>query len=80
MLVSVTRKHIKNGNPISPSSCPIALALRETCETEQTIRVYNQVEIGGREYYLPRSVLRFINRFDNEKSVKPFRFKFDYEG
>jgi len=74
----VTRKHIREGKPNMLKACPIALSLKEAigCETP-VIAGAEVVRIGGDFYDLPRSVQRFIKRFDAGKPVKPFRFRLD---
>ena len=73
----VTGKHIREGKPNILYACPIALSLNEAtgCATSVGVEV---VRIGGDFYDLPRSVQRFIKRFDAGKPVKPFRFRLDW--
>lgn len=82
--ISVTKKHISKGKPESCARCPVALALKEQAFNND----YDTVDVGGESIWakagsaysvrkLPRSVVRFINRFDQKKKVKPFNFMLD---
>ena len=71
-LIKVQTKHIKNGHRGSASCCPVALAVRETIGR----LLYVCTNKTG-PYENPRSVKRFIKRFDAKKSVKPFNFFLD---
>jgi len=86
MLISVANKHIKQGRknkkrgiicfPYS-KYCPVALALRDA---GINVSVFETIFSSSKGIIItPRSVNRFIVRFDNGKSVKPFKFKFDKE-
>lgn len=94
MIVKVTAKHIKRGRRCSASLCPIALAIkaagRENKSRFETVSVGGddtriKFKMKARPYEiveyieLPRSVQRFIERFDDvdykSKGIKPFTFK-----
>jgi len=75
--VRVTARDIRKGEPEKPAWCPVALAIGRATGVQPSVyadfvRVYVQ---GG--YYdsdLPQEVQNFIDRFDNQGIVKPFRF------
>lgn len=77
--INVLRKHIKAGKPDRMNACPIALALRDKgfiapkvnllsirCKTSKRKPIY--MSISDR-------MERFIRRFDEGKTVKPFSFQ-----
>ncbi len=80
LLINVNQKHIKTGRKnfknktlFRARSCPVALALIDAGVTNAvvlTARAYS--DMGN--HLLPRSVRRFINRFDHDEPVKPFNF------
>lgn len=72
MKVKVMRKHIQKGKKESPSSCPIALALREKFKLPKDVVVVDNdyVNLNSVRYRLRRGS-RFINRFDSGKPVQP---------
>lgn len=84
MKVSVTKKHIYNGQRNNCESCPIALAIIDVtgCDSiyvyEETV-YYSYVEDDGRRrgftYNLSKSAKRFVSDFDDGKDVKPVVFK-----
>lgn len=79
MKIYVKRKHIKEGRHCSFEKCPVALALKEQnglswCVDEDGISLdYSNCKV----IKSPRSVKRFIRRFDFGDSVKPFNFIFN---
>jgi hypothetical protein len=82
IIVDVEEKHIKNGNPKWPRSCPVALALNEleygsASVTQNTIRLGDPLE--GPCYRAPQSVQDFVKFFDAGASVKPFSFELDLD-
>ena len=83
-LISVTRKHIKEGRRCAGDSCPVSLALQKQLNRDDVHVSSTDVVIGefGRKKEvipLSKSVQEFINRFDNEKPVKPFKFKLNID-
>lgn len=79
MLITVTRCHILEGEPSSPATCPVALALREMFEDYRISVRENSVLIGkGLSLRLPDDAIWFISLFDNGEEVEPFTFELDY--
>lgn len=88
-LISVTQKDIDTGIRISCINCPVATALtRDTgslCEVFQTHPNQDcelwchRPGIPIKAISAPRSVNRFVKRFDRGLPVKPFRFYFEVE-
>lgn len=82
-LIKVTQQCIENGEPNSADYCPVALAIREQTDYDY-VEVYGKIGEVGDVYYdecnvsFPRSVERFVKRFDNNKPVKPFNFFLEY--
>lgn len=80
MKISVTQKHIRSGNRNNCHECPIALAIGDVIDctsvvVDETSASFIEETDGKRIYHnLPRSAIRFIKRYDYEKSVKPFKF------
>lgn len=67
MVVKVTAKHIARGKKKNDVSCPVALALRDAGFPRGELR----------DTYVdrfPRSIERFMDKFDRGQSVKPFNF------
>lgn len=88
MKIKVTQKHIDAGNRGSSSSCPVALAIKETCP-ELT---YVSVSLAAVDYQipllcydlrcyksLPLVARDFIKSFDAGNVVDSFEFDFDAE-
>ena len=76
MKITVTKKDIQNGRRENPWFCPIARAIKRQCKLTGS-----RVSIGARsaavDYVnldIPKSAQKFIDNFDNKKSVKPFSF------
>jgi hypothetical protein len=71
MRVKVMQKHIREGRKQSTSTCAVALAIKERFKAND-VMVANMATIDGINYELPEKVHKFIDRFDEGKSVKPF--------
>lgn len=78
MIVKVTKQHILCGEQEDTAFCPVALALKDIGAK------FPEVDYGrmkdtetGVSFHCPRSVQRFVKRFDKKgkKAVKPFSFK-----
>lgn len=81
-IIAVTRKHINKGDRGECTSCPVALALLDAfpeakrVSVDQDDLVVTYPNGSAKSYCVPRSVSRFINKFDNQGRVaQPFRFK-----
>jgi len=87
MKVNVTQEHIDAGVQSTPSSCPIALAVKEQLGVS-SVHVYaDYMSVDGRAYHLPNRAYQFIKRFDSRVKggwlkrffkwlyVRPFTFE-----
>lgn len=77
--VTVEEKHIKAGRRGQANSCPIALALNEQYDTEESHVSYKWCfvgPIGDHPYDLSRRAIKFIEDFDNGEKVEPATFVF----
>lgn len=81
MRIRVTEADICNGERLSSSGCPIALAVKRRLRRKiVSVSVgYADVVVGLREnpraiYPLPADALEFANAFDDGKDVTPFDF------
>jgi len=81
--ITVTKQDIANGKIRSNKRCPVALAVRRACLRRGGWQAgLKHVEIGRQfcylsdqgEIVLPKRARRFIARFDDKESVKPFSF------
>lgn len=74
MRISVTKKHIRNGEPSMPDLCPVALALGEALgETVYVVGDLYRRE-DGPYVELPKKVQNFVTAFDSGVKVQPFTF------
>ena len=72
--IHVTKTDIARGTPDDQRRCPIALAAKRA--TGKPCAVWGgMIEVQGRPdpYELPGQARRFIDRFDEERPVRPFR-------
>lgn len=72
--IRVTRDCINKGVRQNTTSCPIARALKEAGCRRVRVGV-GVMEFNGRSYGVPKSVARFVSRFDNGVAVWPFSFR-----
>ena len=80
MIIRVKQEHIKEGIRNSPWNCAVALAIKDAnllSRKSKAVSVSGSIEVDKFVYPCPRSVDRFINKFDAGKKVKPFNFKLD---
>lgn len=81
VVIRVQNRHISGGVGATPTACPIALAMREQLSVREAC-------VGGRFFWLtdsfgymtpdlelPVSAQRFVSKFDNAETVKPFEFR-----
>lgn len=79
-LIKVEKRHIRavDRKNYNSTNCPIVLAILEQTGNNIYIGSYfiekRAIVTITDGYYLPRSVYRFVSRFDSQKSVKPFNF------
>lgn len=79
-LIKVLDKHIKKGKRSDPFGCPIFHACKDAGLDVQGVGDITGIWLGGdSKIRIPRSVQRFILRFDNKgkNHVKPFNFYLD---
>lgn len=86
VIVRVTKHDIRSGVRSDPDSCPVTRALRRTgviktpwvgssMDKNWKTNSYKSLVLDYEETIpAPRSVVRFVNRYDNRKPVKPFSF------
>lgn len=73
MKIQVTEKHIKRGKRKCAWRCPVALALQDVLDGPFLVGK-DCIYAGRNPYACPKSVSRFVMRFDSGKLVKPFTF------
>ena len=73
MILSVTRKHIKEAGEFIPWYCPIALALRDAGFYLPLVWE-DEIEASGRKFRVTKRMAAFIGKFDCGEKVKPARF------
>lgn len=75
MKITVTKEHIEQGCPANYRYCPVALAVKGQCRTEQ-VQVFNwSIRIKSEVFAMPPKAKRFIKRFDSDSPVRPFSFE-----
>lgn len=86
-LIKVTQRDINSTKKNYDSdSCPVARAIQRelgdrVCVEHSYYRDAITIEFGGLELVAPRSVSRFVKKFDNKgkKAVKPINFYLNIE-
>jgi hypothetical protein len=79
MLIKVTQSHVDAGVPCDATNCPVALAIRTA--TGKKYLVGPDYVLPPRKRYpngairLPQKVRGFIERFDANHIVEPFKFE-----
>lgn len=81
-LIEVKQQHIREGKCLSPSSCPIAKAIREKANmlhgvTQEGADFIKSFADNTDGIPLPEEAVNFIIAFDNSEIVKPFSFYLD---
>jgi hypothetical protein len=78
--VHVTREHIRKGEPDSPVSCPIALAIEGKGFNVDGVDCARLTFEDSEGNYIilntSGKLATFIRRFDDGKPVKPLKFRF----
>lgn len=74
MKITVTHYHISRGRRDDPQFDPVALAISEATGFKPHVGA-SAVIIDGSSYNLPRSVRRFIEKFDDGLGVEPIEFE-----
>lgn len=79
--IEVTQEDIEKGKPRKSSHCPIARAIKQQCRNGTSVQVSEDgisIEHNSRYGYAsdhpPTRAVRFIERFDRGRPVKPFKF------
>lgn len=72
--VTVTQQDIDTGTKRSICSCPIALSLKRQMNTSIVIVRSDIILVRDKYHGTPKEAVEFMERFDNELSVKPFSF------
>lgn len=80
MQVTITQEHINNGVKNSATSCPIALALKDTGWRRPYVWSIDCYDRGPEpymtKYLLSLKAQRFVENFDTGKPVQPATFRF----
>jgi len=77
-LIDVTQECINNGTPGNPASCPIAKAIKNLSVDFWDLGVTNYyIRINSSYCKVPEEAMNFIDDYDNDKPVKPFKFILD---
>ena len=85
MKIEVTADDIENGTHHA-QSCPVSLAIerklpgREISTWDDSICIYNPANRDNITIDTPRSVLKFIDQYDNNGDANPFAFNLPIEG
>lgn len=76
MKITVTRNDIRNGVVSDGGQCPVARAIRRVTHARAITVGDTTITVRGEAFSAPKSVTRFVHRFDDmgTKSVKPFSF------
>ena len=78
--VNITWAHIRDGIPGSACDCPIALALKDSLLTDSVKVDSDGIYVNNRKFDVDKKDLKFIDRFDNGKRVRPYWFTLTREG
>lgn len=71
MKLEITESHIEDGDRGDCSNCPIALALRELCGTDDVYVDGVFISAGDRTWKTPDAAAHFIEDFDSGLPVGP---------
>lgn len=74
MKFNVLKKDIRLGLPGNPRECPVSRAIRRKLKDSKVSVIGHYIRINGEEVNAPKSVQRFVDRFDGSKPVRPFTF------
>ena len=77
--IDVTQEDIAKGDARNPESCPVALAASRVCKQPMMAGSYRLHSVMGATQYrtgaIPKSVQRWIEDFDEGRSVEPIKFE-----
>jgi hypothetical protein len=72
--ITVTALDIKMGTWRCAYHCPVAMAIKRRFLDQRVIVSRTEIGVGMEHVSLPNKAIRFIERFDAGKTVKPFSF------
>lgn len=72
--INVTNYHIRRGIPGNFCQCPIALAIKGQTRVKHVWVAYEDIECGPFSVPTTKTIQKFIDKFDDQKTVKPFSF------
>ena len=71
--VNVTQRDIEKGKPRKILFCPVALAVQRAIPNLSYVGT-GCMSVDGRIFDWPTKIIRFIQHFDSNLPVKPFKF------
>lgn len=82
MIITVTKENIEQGVAKNCRKCPIALAVAALIRPDVTLQIDEIcciLNMGAHHdtFSLPCSARKFINHFDKQQEVAPFKFELD---
>ena len=75
LIVKITWAHIRDGQRGSDCDCPIALAVKDALLTNSVRVGADGIYINHLRWDVDKEDLKFIERFDNGKRVRPYSFR-----
>ena len=72
--VNVTQRDIEKGKPKEILCCPVALAVHRAIPNNLSYVGTCYMSVDGRIFDWPTKIIRFIQHFDSNLPVKPFKF------
>ena len=73
-IINITKDDIKKGIRNLPGSCPIALALNKKFNCGDSFAGLNKIFVKHVGASTPVKAKNFMNEFDGEQPVRPFKF------
>lgn len=80
-MISVTQEDINRGQTGESAICPIAHAVRRAFKTyKKAVAVFpDGAYVGAWSAALPMKALHFMDKFDNNGKVKPFKMQLKFD-